>query len=573
MFLLTFGAVVLFNSATTTQAAEVSDSIQPGNTIWYNVEEATNLEDFLPTDDDGGGISGSLVGSQIYVKVMNVQKETLTYYDGSVIKTGLVPTVDIAVGGLLGQSITLHVPNNDTGVVEDVVLPAGAGLPFPINFGTVTLFNVTDMPESVLPLPLILNDDYAMHEAVANEAKAALAGEGWDLTIVNDDAEFSLDARLEDPDNNDFVDFVASWAKEDGLLRSLTASIDVNGTAGNMKITYDHKEYKPLKLKVGDKWSLAVDDVGFDYELAGFSAEEQVQASGNLTEAQNAVAAANGQTLFDFEVQEIDGLYYSVDGSTYDGESNSMMPLEDDLWMTGFGTLNYQVGKLAFFAGIFGGGDDDGSSESESFGPTLSQDDDLSDEDARRLISPPGFAITEDWAVYEAFDFSISAVVEGYESLLVEALASETDIDGTLDISYDGSRKDGGYELSASVDFDLSGPTNASDPTSPTVSVDVSVDAKMVYDKYGIFESFEISGSGSIRLTTGEFVSINNARLKLVSEFESVEPLTDNVGDDGNDAVSGDDDAGPGLDVPGFDFYLAMISIISLGFIIRKRRY
>lgn len=573
MFLLTLGAVALLNSATTTQAAEVSDRIQPGHTIWYNVEEATLLEDFLPTDDNGGGISGSLVGSQIYVKIMNVQKEVLTYYDGSVIKTGLVPTVDIAVGGLLGQSITLHIPNEETGVVEDVVLPAGAGLPFPINFGTVTLFNVTDMPESVLPLPLILNDDYDMHEAVANEAKAALAGDGWDLTIVNDDAEFSLDARLEDPDNDDFVDFAASWSKEDGLLRSLTASIDVNGTAGNMKIGYDHKEYKPLKLKVGDKWSLTVDDVGFEYELAGFSAEEQVEASNGLADAQTALASANGQTLFDFEVQELDGLYYRVDGSIYDGESESMMPLEDDLWMSGFGTLNYQIGKLAFFAGIFGGNDDSGSEE-EGLGPTLSQDGDgLSVEDARRLISPPGFAITEDWAVYEAFDFSISAVVEGYESLFVEALAIETDIDGTLDISYDGFRRDGGYELSASVDFDLSGPTNASDPLSPTVSVDVNVAVNMVYDKYGILESFEISGSGSISLTTGEFVSINNARLKLVSDFESVEPLTDNVGDDGNDAVSGDDDGGPGIDVPGFDFYLAMLSILSLGFIIRRRRY
>ncbi|MFV2014503.1 MAG: Heimdall-CTERM domain-containing surface protein, partial [Candidatus Heimdallarchaeota archaeon] len=28
-----------------------------------------------------------------------------------------------------------------------------------------------------------------------------------------------------------------------------------------------------------------------------------------------------------------------------------------------------------------------------------------------------------------------------------------------------------------------------------------------------------------------------------------------------------------GLDVPGFDFYLAIISIISLGFILRKKRY
>ncbi|MCE7736020.1 MAG: hypothetical protein GPJ54_14150 [Candidatus Heimdallarchaeota archaeon] len=555
--ILTMSAFLFFNTISTTQAAEISTDIQAGDTIWYTVEEFTPLGDLITPDDPSEGtITGTLVGSQVYVKVMNVQKETLTYYDGSVVKTGLVPTVDISTGGILGSSITLTVPSNtsDTGF-EDVILPAGAGLPFPITFGTTTVFNVTDMPESVLPLPLVLNDDYAMHEAVANEAKTALASEGWTMTITNDAAEFALDVHGEDPNSTNSLDVSGSWRKTDGLLQSIELTADINGTQAHMKLGLETKEYKPLKLNVGDDWQLTLDDVGFNYELAGFDATEQADAATQLDAIIAVMDGLSGKVLLDLTVAEIDGLYYRVEGSTYDGELDAMVPLDGDVWLAGFGTLNYQLPRLMV------------SSSMDTFGFT--------EADYQRLLSGPGFAITEDWAIYEAFDFSISAVLEGYETLLVEALAAETDVTGTLDISYNGRPTNGGYQLDTSTDFDLTGPLDDGDPATAdaTITIQQSTSGKMVYDKYGLLTELSFKGSGSVSLTTGESVSITNARFVLKSNFQSDEPLVDNVGDDGNDAVSGGDDSGPGLDVPGFDFYLAIISIMSFGLIIRKRRY
>ncbi|MFV2015435.1 MAG: hypothetical protein ACC656_08420, partial [Candidatus Heimdallarchaeota archaeon] len=449
------------------------------------------------------------------------QKETLTYYDGSVVKTGLVPTVDISTGEILGESITLTVPN-DEGLLEDIILPAGAGLPFPAIFGTVTVLNVSNMPESVLPLPLVLNDDYVLHEAVANEAKTAILAEGGTMTIVNDAAEFSMDVKFTNSTSGEFINLVVSWRKTDGLVQSVKVDFDIEGTAVNMKLVLDRKEYKPLKLNVGDQWKLTVEDFGFEYELAGFDATEQADAATQLDLVIAQMEQAVDENLFDLTVAEIDGLYYRVTGSVYDGETDSMVPLEGDVWLAGFGTLNYQIPRLAV------------TGSSDSFGYT--------ENDFQRFMSGPGFAITEDWAIYEAFDFSISAVVEGYESLLVDALAAETNVTGTISLSYDGAPKNGGYELTTSTDVDLSGPADDLDPTLGTVTIKQKTDGKMVYDKYGLLTELSLKGSGSVSVTTGESVTITNARLVLKSNFQSDFDLTDNIGDDGNDAVSGDGD-------------------------------
>ena len=120
---------------------------------------------------------------------------------------------------------------------------------------------------------------------------------------------------------------------------------------------------------------------------------------------------------------------------------------------------------------------------------------------------------------------------------------------------------------------------------------------KMVYDKYGILTDVSIQGSGSFSLTTGERLSIINARIILKSSIQSDVALTDNLGDDGNDAVSEDasttqisssvtetlpvsisesdteSDGGAGVELPGYDFRFTVISILSLIFIVKKKRY
>ncbi|MFV2015698.1 MAG: hypothetical protein ACC656_09740, partial [Candidatus Heimdallarchaeota archaeon] len=75
MGILVLSAFLVFNAVSTTQAQEVSKDIKAGDTIWYTVEEFTPLGDFIVADDPSteGSITGTLVGSQVYVKVMNVQ--------------------------------------------------------------------------------------------------------------------------------------------------------------------------------------------------------------------------------------------------------------------------------------------------------------------------------------------------------------------------------------------------------------------------------------------------------------------------------------------------------------------
>ncbi|MHA2031215.1 MAG: hypothetical protein ACW99Q_17685, partial [Candidatus Kariarchaeaceae archaeon] len=422
---------------------------------------------------------------------------------------------------------------------------------------------VSNFPNSVLPVPLVLNDDYTMHETVANEAAAAISGEGFTLTVTNDAAEFALDLHGENENATSMIDLTASWRKTDGLLQAIEVDADIApeggdpGVTGSMRIVLDKKEHVPLLLDVGDKWKLTVDDVGFDHELSGFSAAEQADVSDVLTQINTQISDINNQVILDLEVKEIDGLYYRVDGMAWDGDTNTMVPFRDIVdtndgwWFSGFGTLNYQLPKFA--VGLAGLTDlyDTGTFVTEP--------------DKQRFASMPGFVITEDWDIYASFDFTISAIVEGYESLLLDALEAQTEVDATVSMDYTGREKDGGYEVTSSVDASASGPLDQNDPTSPTITIEGSLSSTMRYDSSGTLKVLETTGSGGASLTTGETISITNARFKFGIDFD---PVNDRPDDD-----AGGEGPIPGLDVPGFDFYLAIMSILSLGFVLRRKRY
>ncbi|OLS26860.1 MAG: hypothetical protein HeimC2_13930 [Candidatus Heimdallarchaeota archaeon LC_2] len=545
MVFLAFGSFVFFNPLVSTQAGTINE-IQAGDTIWYTVEQFTDLGVLIPGDENGS-IAGTFVGSQIYAKVLKVGEDTVTYYDGTTFLTEAVPTVDISTGAILGSPITLSVPD-DTGTLQDVILPAGAGFPVPLQFATISVLNVTNFPSSVLPLPLILNDDWAMHEAIMNELATTISSApGGSASVFSDAAEFTIEGTFVNSTSSESIDIAATWSKADGLLQSVEAHIDVADGKIDMKLALEKKEFKPLVLQVDDTWSLSIDDIGFDLSMANLDPGIQANISAGAQLVQAQIDTLLNQVLIEMTVKEIDGLYYRVTGFTWDSDTGAMIPIESNTWLTGFGTLNYQLPRLAV-----------GGNNTDFF---------RTQENLKRIFSGPGFAITEDWEIYESFDLSLSAVVEGYESLLIDQLVLQSnvsDVDATVSMLYEGRQKNGGYEVISSTSVDASGPLELEDAPPTTISISASTENQMIYDHNGALTLLDFSTSASVSLASGELITLDNAHITLGVEYDFA---------DGDSAPGDDEGVIPGLDVPGFDMYIAIMSIFSLGVIIRKRKY
>ena len=191
LFLITF-TLLLVSSAwpvSTSHGGDLGTEIVPGLTIFYTLTEFTLPADLMESADHR--ITGDLADSTLWVKLYDVYEADVDMYDSDygTYSTSNETLIDMSMGFFTGHDVTFEILNqtvvdNIPGGQAEFVVPANAGFPLPLLFPTVTRFDVDllDDAENVIPVPLILNDDWVIHEAALNEMQTYI--ENDDPTAV-----------------------------------------------------------------------------------------------------------------------------------------------------------------------------------------------------------------------------------------------------------------------------------------------------------------------------------------------------------------------------------------------------
>lgn len=612
--------LLLSNVKTASAVGTIDSSVTAGDNYWYTVTEFTPiqsivdniLQDALNVDELPEGFdysfTGGLQGSEIYVKVIDINSESMTYWDGSNEVVGTLPTIDVTAGLITGQAMSgsVDVPDENGDITTlEAALPAGLGLPLPLVFGSATALNVSSVPDLLLPVPFILNNDFDTHETVLNQLKTMFDNEGIPGSIsVTSDSILSIagNSIQIDEQGHMFISFLVSWRKSDGALQEINLQIN-NQTSGTefLKVDIDlnRKENKPLYVEVGDTFTVDIDDLGFDYSLSGLSGNDSAGLSEELDNIRNSMAGLVGQTLIDFEVVDIDGLWYQVEGFVYDGELDEMVAVpgpdttgDVELWMLGFGRLGPGMPQNFMFGG-FG---------ESSFGP-----------DVRRAANLPGIVVTPDWQIYQAWDLTETTAAELGSELFVNILeigaeASQTDDNSdwidfsssttdtpVFDASFSSTVDANGYSVMASLDVDMVIEENNTwgywyyNETSGedyfvedgwswnNVAIDGFGSITTDYDLYGTFEGVSVSGQFTVSTqyedsdgySGAATVSVSNARADISVNYVplNARPPLD---EEGNPSTNeGTPEAFVGL---GFNVVAALMSFSLIGMVMVRRR-
>ncbi|MHA2251763.1 MAG: hypothetical protein ACXAD7_15470 [Candidatus Kariarchaeaceae archaeon] len=605
--ILLMGSLFISNPTSTSAVGELSDDVIAGNNYWYSITSFPSLQDLIDLGEDDGNVTltatGGLQGAEIYAKVISVQDEVLSYWDGSHITSSFQPTVDIAAGLITGSPIELTANDSETTLTTN--LPAGIGLPIPVIFGMSTQFNISNSPMGLLPVPLILNNDYDLHHTVAKQLEQL--GGGGIVTVTNDASQFKVELdslRLGNETTDPLADGLISWRKSDGALQEINVLLtDGPDTLADIDIDLDRVEYVGLELEVGDKYSISVDEASMSPATYRFNPQDDPINA--LVDVKEGMEGAVDTKLFEFEVMEIDDLYYRVEGSLWNG--SELVPVPDpndpnniDVWMVGFGKLFPPVPLPGAAFGNLGN-------------------------QAQRLGSLPGPIVTKDWKIYAAWDKTMGYVFETGVIAFLEIL-EEIDVGFADDVdlfssitddpqivgSYTGSETAlGGFDTSLDLNWDAGIWANDSwaywsnqsywlpdgtfVPMPPVweegwkvVEIDTTgtLNLDVLYDEWGVLDEFSISGhikfdikeTNSTHVIQDWGVELSNIVFSLKSEFTPVTPRTSETTDtsdtttdttDTSDSDTSEDS--PGFDLPGFEIYLSIISFIGLVFYSKRR--
>jgi hypothetical protein len=624
------GSLYLNNQATNPASAvgTLDATVEAGDTYWYQISEFPSFDDLLNLGGDPGfnetnylNITSGLEGSMIYAKVMDLNEEEMSYWDGSnVVDNAMLPTVDISTGLITGSAIDFEIMVD--GNLTTGTLPAGMGLPLPMIFGTATQFNVSSVPDFLLPAPLVLNDDYAFHETIINQLELQL--QSGALFITNDNSQFKVQADnvviggdAADIRLNGFV----SYNKPSGLLQEINVDV-TNTTSGvdliNIDIDLVKEEHTPLDVLVGDTFELEVDYAGFTYSGLGNAADPEF--TNDLDNIQGNMTNAIGNILIEFEVVEVDGLYYSVQGSLYNdtGARIDFPEMEEnrtDFWFAGFG--RYGPG-MPIPTG------DPARTIDERW---IEDPEDMIDGGYYEWLTTPirqralpGPVVTPDWEIYSAWDLSLGFVAQFYQETGIKLLQlleettddvqifSSTSDDPDLSITFTGGQNaDDSYSWDLNVDADVglwvndtytdyywNGTHDVEETHTRITQIAVDGDANVGvdYDEDGRLTQMAASANFVLNVTnwnathlegSGE-ITVNDLGVTLVATHTLVDrPVdTSNTSDtsgtsdtsDTSDSSDTTDDGAttPQVDLPGFELFAVSISLLGMVTIMTRMR-
>lgn len=445
---------------------DLSPEVEAGDTYWYTVTDFPSLAEIQTFlyDMEGGApenvtidVTGGLENSRLYAKVLSTQDESMSYWDGSnLVTSSSVPTVDLAVGMITGQEMTITA--DIEGVASSLAVPAGIGIPMPFIFGTTTYFNVSNLEGAILPIPLFLNDDYTVHSTVFNTINTQLGSNGT-IDVTNDADQFRVDVDIEIDDGQVGFDGFISWRKLDGAAQTVNLRIFNTTTTNdifNFDISLDAGDIEntmPI-VEVGDEFSLTFSEFGFDYTSSGIP----VEVLDFVDELKANITAEVGTTLVNIEVLETHGMYYRIGVEVYNFTDGTYFdPVETEAWMVGFGRAGPGM-PLPLFG-------DSGDSYYYDLGLNIASHDEI------RRYAVPGVVVSKDYEIYAAWDKTISFLTStGMTAFLaaleeMDAMEPDVDIDNSLGtgsplmaLVYDyGETSDGGYEntMTGTMDVDF----------------------------------------------------------------------------------------------------------------------
>ena len=324
--LLTFVLLVSVSTNVAPVHAVPTVGVIPGDLLQYQVSKFS-FDTVALEISDAFNYSGNLAPSTLWVKILDVKNMPVTYWDptsGSMV-TGQDPIVDVTVGAILGNDVTLHTE------AGDILLPSGSGMPIPFLFGTVTRFNASmdNMPESILPIPVVLNNDWNSHEATL---------EGVDgISVTQTSSEFIIQIHIEG-DGNVVTDGSITYDKVTaGILKSAQVSVTNSSTSETyLDISLNIDQILNLKSTIlpGDKAKLKADSIDFTYQAFGDA------DSPDTYNVLNNITQLDGKDLIKINVKDTTGLYYLASLEVYDVENKTMVSVGDH-WFNAFGIIPF----------------------------------------------------------------------------------------------------------------------------------------------------------------------------------------------------------------------------------------
>ena len=616
--LLIVASMFLLLLVPTISMAEIDkDVMTAGDTFIYSVAEFdVPWADLFENGDSMGfpieDLVIDLADSTFGVKVMGTDDN-----DGYYMLSAYV---------ILGRTIEIPIPEEQlTPEIEEILggnkisIPKGIGIGVPANIpGSDYLEFIDNDYEDFPGLPFYFDaNEWNQYDDMFEDLEDMLddADTGIDITYGEEDDEYVVTLEGSFPGSGaeaeytttdpyeyttteyplpiggpeidgDFT-FEAAWhrsGKYAGVFKRVKANFDgdigdANNVEINVEVEFQGKRHNPLPKAIRDKdeITLEMESATFDHEIDGFF-EDMEGYLDQLEEVADMMDDAEGEDIFVFDIQKVEGCYYETDIEIYEADETV-----EGIWWNGF-------------IGAAGWHDEYANDPWDNWY--------IYQAGGTPLVIPmvaPG--ITPDWDMWTASTKTVSSILEFVES----AVTSSDAEDALADIGFTISEFDMQYEMRGNDDYkffyftgdyELNVDTEdipeedwplAPDPERPKADIKVNFEVWLGYTTEGLilsigvnlnveasFEDFPygseyndvtyedetLYGDGSVNMEVN--AEIRNTH-ESIKEYPDPTALPeDTEGEDG--------DGDGGLPTPGFSIIPALILIAAISVIIKRRK-
>lgn len=598
--------------------AEVDEDVMtPGDTFIYEVtkfdipieELLGGMEAPFPMEDFVFDLSGSTLG----VKVMALDANDGFY------------ALNVYV--ILGDDVEIPIPEEAlTPEVEDVfgdkfIIPEGVGIGLGQTLpGSDFLeFIAEDYDGQYAGLPFYLDpNEWNEYEDMFEDLGDTLSDAGVDLTTEEADGEFilSLEGAVGEgaqytetsteetttipwwyteetttetvvvasgPEIDGDIIFEVAWfasGDHEGLFKRVEGTFE--GDIGeatnidvNIEVSFKEKRHNPLPDAILDEETitLEMDTAAFSYDTTGFF-DDNNDLQDQLEEMEDQLDDVEGEDIYEFEVEDVDGCFYETTISMYDG--NNLDEMDDTVWWNGF------IGSQGWL---------------DDWGDSPWKDWQIYPSSPFGIIPLMAPGITPDWDMWQASTLSISSIVE-----IAQAAITSSDAEDSLDaLGLTINEFDLTYEMRGNNDFKFfyfTGEVDLSfdaadadewpseDPEEPKADVTVKVEMWLGYTADGLIASIgvelmldatieEFPVGENYNEDTYEYETYyDDGSLTLELKAEIINKDVDNVPNPDKlpKDTEGEDGDGGGLPTPGFSVIPALVLVAAIAVIIKRRK-
>jgi hypothetical protein len=515
-------------------------------------------------------ITGDLTGSTLWVKLYDVYEADVEMYDSDygTYSTSHETLIDMSMGFFTGSDITFEILNQTVldeipGGQAEFVVPENAGFPLPLLFPTVTRFDVDllDDSEDIIPIPLILDDDWDLHEAALNDMQTFIEDEDpsavVDVTLTASELSFSVE--FEDTDDEIAVDIAASWRVSDGILSSISFSVqDLNDATNQFAVAgiLERTESHVPDVSVGQTFSYEIStaSIAETHDLSGlpFSDAERAEIEANITDIKNEFTSLVGNKVVDIEILQVQGLYYQIESRPYDPSTGLRLVDEFDV----------PISEITWCVAFLGG-----------LGKIMDSYNGVGEVVSGPVISP-------DWEIYGSWVTTLNAIESTTMKLMKDDLEDEISAEESVNLDIDdwvfamSLTQSDGYayirqemKVGGSLDMNADGESVAADAY-------LHLDQWLAWDEAtGVLTSVVFKADGDFSIDV-EFpaTATDDEDFSGSVDVNSIEFAIERIGFSVPTPVGDSPIQDEDLQVPGFTTLLTFISLIGASLFIARRR-